>query len=162
MKIEGIQGDVTAKGKDFSGCFEIDSFSVGVSRHTSMVVGSNKNREYNTPQFQELSISKSMEGATADLFGLSLGNKGVKVEVFFVKTNEQGKADDVYLTYEFEDVLVSSYSMGASKHGDPQENMSFVYDVIKMIHTPLEKNNKKGSQNLQQGYSISDGERVTA
>lgn len=156
IRCEGMKGDVTAKG--FEDCFEAQSVSLGLSRQCTMITGSNNNREFNVPQFHELSISKVMDQASHSIFEKALGNQGLKIECFFVKTSEEGKAQK-FMTYTFEECLLSSLSIGASAHGDPQENISVAYDQVTMEHTPIGKNNKVGQPKLA-GYCISAGEQA--
>jgi len=140
MKYEGVDGSVTAKG--FEKWIELHSFQMGVGRNISMAVGNAANRVHGKPSMSEITVSKTMEDASAGLFKESLsGAKGKKVTI---KVVESGATLKEYVTYELEDVFISGYSV--SSGGDsPSESISLSFAKILVSFATADKNNKAGA-----------------
>jgi len=108
----------------------VDSFELGVGRSIG-VSGGGKSRDTSNPSFSEVSLSKSTDMASADLFfqavcGKSLGT----AEIHFIQTAGADKAgDQVYLKYELEEAIVSSYSISSGGER-PSESISLNFTKI--------------------------------
>lgn len=125
LKLGAIKGDSTVKGhEDWITC---DSLQFGVGRSIS-ASGGGKSRETSNPSFSEVTITKSTDKSSADLFFQAMGGKSQgKAEIHFIQTSE-GKSQ-VFLKLELEEALVSSYS--ASSGGDrPSESISLNFTKI--------------------------------
>lgn len=122
-----INGDSIIDGHDK--WITISSLQLGVGRAIS-VSGGGADRETSNPSFSELTLTKTTDIASADLFmqatcGKSLG----KAEIHFVQTGGADKKQQVYLKIELSDAIVSSYS--ASSGGDrPSESFSINFTQI--------------------------------
>ncbi len=107
----------------------IDSMQMGVGRSIS-ASGGGADRETSNPSFSEITLTKSTDVASADLFmqsvcGMSLG----KAELHFLQTGGADKKQQVYMKIELTDAIVSSYSM--SSGGDrPSESFSLNFTQI--------------------------------
>lgn len=106
-----------------------DSFQLGVGRMISSS-GGGKSRDTGTPEFSEISISKSTDMASADLFFQSTcGDSLGKTEIHLIQTAGTDDAVQVYLTIELEDAIVTSYSV--SSGGDrPSESFNLNFTKI--------------------------------
>jgi type VI secretion system secreted protein Hcp len=107
----------------------ISSLQMGVGRAIS-VSGGGADRETSNPSFSELTLTKSTDIASADLFMQAVCGKSLgKAEIHFVQTGGADKKQQVYMKIELEDAIVSSYS--ASSGGDrPSESISINFTKI--------------------------------
>lgn len=105
------------------------SMQMGVGRAIS-ASGGGADRETSNPSFSELTISKSTDIASADLFMQAVCGKSLgKAEIHFLQTGGADKKQQVYLKIELTDAIVSSYS--ASSGGDrPSESFSINFTQI--------------------------------
>jgi type VI secretion system secreted protein Hcp len=122
-----IKGDSIVTGH--TEWITISKLQMGVGRAIS-VSGGGKDRETSNPSFSELTLTKSTDIASADLFmqavcGRSLG----KAEIHFMQTGGADKQDQTYLEIELTDAIVSSYSSNSG--GDrPTETISLNFTQI--------------------------------
>jgi len=141
MKIDGIDGSVTAKG--FEKWIELNSLQLGVGRAISMSVGNAANRASGKPSISEITVTKSMEDSSAGLLTEALsGAKGKKV---VIKVVESGTTLKEYVSYELEDTLVSAYSVSTGG-GAPSESLSLSFTKILVSFATADKSNKAGAK----------------
>jgi type VI secretion system secreted protein Hcp len=121
-----IKGNSTIKGHE--DWIVIDSVQMGVGRTVHVINA--KDRSPSVPSFSEITLAKSTDISSADLFlqavcGKSLGT----AELHFLQTGGPDKKDQVFLTILFEDALITSYAM--SSGGDhPSESFSLNFTKI--------------------------------
>lgn len=122
-----INGDSVVNGHDK--WITIASLQMGVGRAISSS-GGRGDRETSNPSFSELTLTKSTDIASADLFMQAICGKSLgKAEIHFVQTGGSDKKQQVYLKIELTDAIVSSYS--ASSGGDrPSESFSLNFTQI--------------------------------
>ena len=151
-----VKGNVTAEGyKDW---IRIESMSFGLGRHISMEAGHMSNREATRPNITEVALTKQMDGATSGLFKESLtGSAGVKVVIDVVRT----AADKLekYVTYELENVMISSYSVSAGSEAAPVENISLSMGKLTMSYTAADGAHKGGTPE-RVGYDLELGKKL--
>ncbi len=119
-----IKGDSKVdKHDDWITC---ESFQFGVGRSVSMS-GGGADRDTSTPSFSEVTLTKSTDKASTDLFlqathGKSLG----KAKIHFIQTGDKTQP---YLIYELDETIVSSYSLSSA--GDrPSESISLNFTKV--------------------------------
>jgi len=140
MKVDGVDGSVTAKG--FEKWIEISSFQFGVGRAISMGVGNAANRVHGKPSLSEITVSKEMEDSSAGLLREALsGAKGKKV---LIKVVESGATLKEYVAYELEDTFVSAYAVSTSG-GRPTETIGLSFAKILVSFNTSDKDNKAGA-----------------
>lgn len=107
----------------------VDSMQLGVGRAISSV-GGGGDRETSNPSISEVTFTKSLDVASAELFMQAICGKSLgKAECHFIQTGGSAAKGQVYLTLEFEEAIVSSYSM--SSGGDrPSESFSVNFTKI--------------------------------
>jgi len=151
-----VKGNVTAEGyKDW---IRLDSFQFGVGRHITMEAGHMSNREATRPSISEVAVSKLMDTASSGLFKESLtGDAGVKVTIDIVRT----AADKIekYVSYELEDVMISSYSVSAGADAAPGETISLSFSKVTMAYTAADRANKGGTPE-RVGYDLEAGKKL--
>lgn len=122
-----IKGTSTVTGhKDW---ITIDSLQMGVGRAIS-ISGGGTDRDTSNPSFSEISLSKSTDIASADLFMQAVCGKSLgKAEIHFIQTGGADKKEQVFLTLELDSPIISSYS--ASSGGErPTETFSINFTKI--------------------------------
>src|ERR1700719_746283 len=125
MKYGKIDGTVTAAGHEK--WVQCDSFQWGVGRGISTPVGAAQERETSAPSVSEITISKSLDGASPKLLQEALTGKGAKVQLDFVQT--QSDKLETYLTISLANTMISGFS--ASSGGDrPSESLSLNFTAI--------------------------------
>ena len=141
VKIDGIDGNVTAKGHEK--WIECNSFQFGVGRAIPMFVGKMTDREASNPSLSEVTLSKDMDDSSPYLFQESVVGKSKKVDIHITKTG--AKEVDTFVEYILEDCLISSYSI--SSGGDrPSESLSLSYTKIEMKYVVWDDSHSKSSQ----------------
>jgi type VI secretion system secreted protein Hcp len=122
-----INGDSVVDGHEK--WITISSLQMGVGRSIS-VSGGGADRETSNPSFSEITLTKSTDVASADLFMQAVCGKSLgKAELHFVQTGGSDKKQQVYMKIELTDAIVSSYS--ASSGGDrPSESFSLNFTQI--------------------------------
>lgn len=142
MKIEGIDGKVTAEGHEK--WTEIGSFSTGVGRAiNSSNPGNQSNREASVPSFSEITVTKDADETSPKLFAEACNGKAKKVEFHFCNIGDKVQS---FLEYVLSDVLISGYSLGASSGGgQPSESISFNFSKIEMKYIPYNDKNEPGT-----------------
>ena len=140
-----IKGDSTVTGHD--NWITIDSMQFGVGRAIT-TSGAGKDRDTSNPSFSEVTLTKSMDVASTELFmqatcGKSLG----KATIHFIQTGGAEAKGQVYLEYLLFDPIISSYSV--SSGGDrPSESISINFNQVKTQYTVFDEGGtaKKGEQ----------------
>jgi type VI secretion system secreted protein Hcp len=129
MKMDGVDGSVTAKGHEK--WIELESAQMGVNRHITSPTGRGANREASVPSVSEVMVTKVQDCASTNLFRLSLWGEGKKVKIDFCKTDKD--KFEPYLQLELEHTLISSYSCsghGGNGHSRPMESLSMNFTKI--------------------------------
>jgi type VI secretion system secreted protein Hcp len=153
LKIDGIDGDVTAEGHEkWINC---ESLSLGVARAIHTPTGSSQERESSAPSISEIVLTKVMDVSSAKLFQEACVGKSKAVKIDLVKT---GDKLENYLEYTLTNCLISGYSV--SSGGDkPSESLSLNFTKIEMKYTPYDNEHNPQSP-MPAGYDISLGKKL--
>lgn len=149
-----IKGDSAITGHE--NWVTVDSLQLGVGRSLS-ASGSGMDRDTSTPSFSELTISKSTDISSTELFAQSAYGKAICeiLEVHFVQTGGEG-GGQIYMELELHDPIISSYSLGSG--GDrPSENISISFTKIVMKYTQFEQGGQQTEADPK-GYDLVAGE----
>jgi type VI secretion system secreted protein Hcp len=122
-----IKGDSKVSGhEDWITCSSIQ-FGVGRDVSTS---GGGVSRDTSNPNFSEISVTKTTDMASSDLFFQSTCGKSLgKGEIHFIQTGGTDVKDQVYMKVELEDALISGYSV--SSNGErPSETVTINFTKI--------------------------------
>jgi len=152
LKYGKIEGNVTEKGHEK--WMDVHSMQFGIGRAISTPTGSTGNREGSLPSVSEITITRTMDGASAFLMQAVLGkSKGETAKIDLVET---GSTDnEVYAKYELTNCLVSGYSV--SSGGDrPSESISLNFTKVEFNVTPRDADNEAG-QPIKAIYDITKG-----
>ena len=154
LQIEGIKGNVTAKGHE--DWIDISSVQWGVGRAISSAVGTSADREASKPSISEVTVTKLMEESTPLIFTEACVGKSKKVSIHLCTTGTD--SIETYMEYDLEDCMVSGYSM--SSGGDrPSESISFSFTKLMMKYIPYDKAGKAMSP-IPAGYDMAAGTKL--
>lgn len=150
MKIQGIDGNVTAKGLEKY--IELESCNFGLRRQMNTKPGSVTNREGTKPSVSEITIAKRVDNTSPQLFKeAAVGAAIPSVEIKFVNT---GADLSEYHSITLNDVMVSAYDFShIPEESKPLERIAFNFRKIETRYTPYDKNNKAGSPSAT-GYDL--------
>jgi len=148
-----VKGAVTAEG--YAGWVECGSLQFGVGKGISTPVGSAADRDCSTASVSEVTVSKEMDPSSIALFKLAVAgsDKAAKLEIHVLKSD--GKKIVPFVQYEFENSLVSGYSV--SSGGDrPSESLSFNFTKIQMKYVASDAAAGEGSPAVA-GFDLAKG-----
>lgn len=150
IEYEGAEGNCTAEG--FAKHLVALSMNFGVGRGITMEAGKMANREASRPSLSEVTFTKLADNSATALFKESVtGSTGKKVKIKFVQTGADKVV--VFMDYELDNCLVSSYSIAASAEGDPVETISLSFSKIMVNYHDYDKTNK-GASPQRIGYDL--------
>lgn len=154
LKIEGIDGDVTAAGHEK--WIECDSMQWGVGRGIHTPTGSSSERESSPPSVSEVTVSKAMDAASPKIFTEACVGKAKQVDIHLVQTGPNEL--ETYMEYVLTNALISGYSV--STGGDrPHESLSFNFTKVEMKYTPFDNEHNAGDP-VPAGYDVSAGKKI--
>ncbi len=134
LKLDGIDGEVAAKG--FEKWIEVSSFSWGVSQ-TGAVSGGGGGA--GKASFQDIHFTSNTSKASPKLFLSCASGQHIKQATLSLRKagGDATGAQNVFLKFEFEDVLISSFQEAGAEQGDdsPMEDVSFNFAKIEMTYT---------------------------
>ena len=110
---------------------EVDAVQFGVGRSISSASTSG-DRDTSNPSFSEVTISKPMDIASADIYAQACSGKakpGSKCELHWVQTSGTDEGGQVYFKLDLIEPLVSSYSMSS---GGERPSESFSINFVKI------------------------------
>jgi type VI secretion system secreted protein Hcp len=145
-----LKGD--SKTDKHDGWITIDSMQWGVGRAISSS-GVGTDRDTSNPSFSEISISKSMDVASAQLMLEAACGKSLDKATFhFIQTGGKDSTGQHYLEIVLEKPILSSYSQSSGGER-PSESISINYVGITMQYDQFEegKTPKKGEA---KGYDL--------
>jgi type VI secretion system secreted protein Hcp len=137
MDVLILDTNSTVKGEsqltDYKDMIELLSYSTGMAQQ---ITGdpSNTKRTSGKPNFQDFTVTKYQDLATDKFVDLLLKANPIPKMTVTVGQNDAGKVTKIF-TYEMENVLVSSYSVGGGGGGKPQETLTFNYTKMTWTYT---------------------------
>jgi len=122
-----IKGESQVPGHE--GWITVDSFQLGVGRSIT-ASGRGSDRDTSNPNFSEATFSRATDKASPELFMQAISGKSLgTATIHFTQTAGADKPDQVYLTYELGDPIVSSYSISS---GGDRPSESFALNFVKI------------------------------
>lgn len=163
LKGKDIKGQVTNKQhKDW---IEVDTFLLGASRQIDTPVGNTNNRDASRVHFDNLTLTKKVDSATAKLFAQMFTGDSLQQAIIHVcKTND---ALQPYLEITLDNVLLSHFELSSNNeaenrnaannvqinHSVPTETIRLDFSKIEFRHIPSGADNKNGSP-YSTGYDL--------
>ena len=129
-----LKGDSKVEGH--TDWISVDTFQFGVGRGVS-TSGAGTDRDTSNPSFSEVTISKSMDIASAQLMlETACGLAMTTATIHFIQTGGKDAKGQHYLEIILDKPILSGYSI--SSGGDrPQESLSINYNGFKMQYNQL-------------------------
>jgi len=122
-----IKGESQVPGHE--GWISVDSFQLGVGRSITSS-GRGGDRDTSNPSFSEATFARSTDKASPELFMQSVCGKSLgKATIHFTQTAGSDKPEQIYLSYELGDPIVSSYSISS---GGDRPSESFSLNFVKI------------------------------
>lgn len=108
---------------------QVDSLQFGVGRAISISSGG-ADRDTSNPSFSEITVSKSMDISSPDIFAESIAGKAAEqAEIHFVQTSGTDAKGQVFLKLTLIKPLLSGYSMSSGGER-PSESLSINFTKI--------------------------------
>lgn len=148
-----IKGSVTAEG--YTQWVECHSLQWGVGKGISTPVGNAADRECSVASVSEVTVSKELDPSSISLFknAVAGSDKADKLQIHVVKAD--GKKIIPFVQYEFENALVSGYSV--SSGGDrPSESLSFNFTKIQIKYVASDAGAGEGNPTVA-GFDLAKG-----
>src|SRR3989344_5181660 len=128
IKIENIEGDVTAKGH--KNWIQIQSFQLETKRHINHEPGRIADRENTRPTISEFILTKQMDKSSPYLFTeacVGKTKKEIKIDLCQTSTSLTP-----YVQYTLSNVIVSSYEIHSEPKEHPKEKISLSFDKMEI------------------------------
>jgi len=157
IKIDGLDGNVTAKGHEK--WTEISSFQFNVNRSITTKPGAVSDREFTRPSISEIECMKTLDQTSPSLFSESCVGKVKSVKVHVCQTDE---TISPYMEYTLTNAIVSGYSVTISDQNGrlhPTEKLSFNFEKIEMRFTPYNEKHQAGSP-IPAGYDLATAKKM--
>lgn len=158
IKVDGIDGNITAKGHEK--WIEVSAFSFGVSRNISTKPGAVSDRESTKPSISEIEIIKNIDKTSPNFFSEACVGKVKNVNIDVCQTGDTIAA---YMQYSLTNVIVSSYSVNITSAADerlsPCEKIKLNFDKIEMKFTPYDEKHNPGSP-IPAGYDLVSAKKI--
>lgn len=158
LKIDGVDGEVMAKGVDKH--IEIYSFSWGASNPTSAHSSGGKALSAGKVSVSSFNLMKKCDKTSTVLFqSCCTGKMFKKATVTMRKAGGEG-GQAPFLVYDFYDLLIESVQWSGSSGGDdtPTESVSFAFTKSEITYNQIDD---KGSPN-KVGQAMFDLATVSA
>ena len=128
------KGDATEK--NHIDWIKVASVSFGSGRQVKEGIGRDADRQVSTGQIGEVTIVKSMDTSSMNLFRATCFGSGEKMELHLTRAGELAdKAEVVYLKYVLENTLLTGYAF-SSTGGLPSETVTLNFTKLTMTYTP--------------------------
>lgn len=155
LKIETppIAGESTDSGH--AGQIEVLSWSHGCSQTTSPVRSTAGSGTVERANHQDLNFSKYVDISSTDLLkNCWAGTHFGKMTIAQFRSAGNEGADVEFLTIELEDVVISSYSIGAGGGDLPIESISIAYGKITYKYDPADEKTGKKAGNKPVSHDL--------
>lgn len=155
IKVEGVDGEATAKG--FEKQIQIFSFSWGVSNPSTIGMGGGGGS--GKASLSSFNVMKSTDKASPSLFvACATGKHFPKITCTLRKSG--GKPID-YLVYDFEECFIDSLQWSGSSGGDdrPTESLSIAFGKVTISYQPQSAKGDPEGKPVRGSYDVA---KVTA
>jgi type VI secretion system secreted protein Hcp len=156
LKLDGIDGESTKSKAE--GWIEIQSFSNGVSNHSSG--GSGTGHGTGKADVSSISFQKVVDKASPKLFLNCCQGTHIAKGTVQVRESTGGSTTETYYQYDMEAVYVDSVSWGgAAGGGKPSESLSLSFQKITISYWPQDATGKIGSK-IPAGWDVSKNQKI--
>jgi len=153
LKIEGIPGESTdAQHKQW---IELLSYNFGAAQPHSGSVSSGGSRSLQRVDISPFDVVKALDKASPKLFLHCCNGQHIsKIELELCRA---GGDKQLYMKYELEDVIVTSYSTSGAAGGDlPSEALSFAMGKVTLTYTETDHKTGKAGGAIPAFWNLHD------
>ncbi len=145
LTIDGIDGEST--DTNHSNAIELLSFSFGATQAVGSSVSTGGARSGERVALQDFSITKVLDKASPKIF-LNCCN-GTHISTVTIDVCRATGEKETYMTYEMEDVLITSYHPSGSSGGEiPIESVTFNPAKVTLTYTVTDHDTGDSSGNV--------------
>jgi type VI protein secretion system component Hcp len=157
MKVDNVQGDVTAKGYENQISLVNCRFN-GVSLPAKNETGRQYNKAIGSPKFGSLVLTKAYDSSSYALFQQICGGKPFSnIQITFTST---GDSLNAYKTIKITNAYVTGYHTDDNEDGSSVETIIIgSYDTISQTFTKRGADNKPASQ-VATGYNLASAQAM--
>jgi len=154
LKIDGVQGEATAKGMtDF---MEVASFSFGAS-NPATVGSQGGGSAAGKVSLSSFTIMKRTDKASPTLFQMCCsGDHAATAEMQIKKSSGKDGEQGTFIKYLFEEVYIDSVQWSGSAGGDPypMESLSFSFGKVTVSYYPQDKAGKIATKSEDAAWDV--------
>ena len=148
-KIDGVVGDATANS--YSGWVELMHTHFDVRRSVDTPLGKANNRSKGSLQFNELTVSKRMDGSSHQLFQYVCSAEVIsQIDIHVCSTDSELSANAKYL---LKNVIISHFDQQCSSSGVPTEYIHMNFTQLEMTYAGRDAVNKAMAPKIS-GYNL--------
>lgn len=138
LKIDGVDGEVTAKGMEK--WIEIYSFSFGASNPTSVSSSGGSGMSAGKVSVSSFNFMKKLDKASANIFQACCTGKHFTKGTLHLRKAGGDAGQGVFLEYLLTPIFVESVQWSGSSGGDdtPTESVSFNFGKIELTYNTLD------------------------
>lgn len=154
MKIDGINGDVSAK--NHQNWIALDQLLFDVKRSISTDPGRIADREGTRPAISDILVYKKMDKSSPLLFSESCVGKA-KPQVLIHVCQTQNSLTP-YVQFTLNNVIISRYDLAVEQEQErpyPREKVGLSFDKIEVRYTPFDSQNNPQSP-IPAGYDLKE------
>lgn len=152
MKVDGVDGDVTAESHDK--WIALHSVQWGSSRSIA-TSGDTTHRAKSAVHVSEVVVTKDRDSSSGKLWREQLMNEAKTVQIDWTTNSQAGEA--IYQTLKLTNGLISSFSQSSHADGKPLEQFSWNFTEIELTAYELPKEGVKPAKPFVQSYNLSKG-----
>jgi type VI secretion system secreted protein Hcp len=155
LKIDGIPGESTDdKHKDW---IEVLTYNWGAQQPTSATASSSGGATSERANFQDLSITKTLDKASPKL-ALALA-KGTHSATVILELCRAGGDKVKYMEYKLTNCIISSIS-NVGGGGEPTESLSFNYGRVEWTYVQQKRADGSGGGQVAAGWDLEANKEV--
>jgi type VI secretion system secreted protein Hcp len=149
MKVDGIDGDVSARGHD--NWIQVDNLQFDVSRNVTNTAGKLYDRILSQPNFTEITLSKKVDKASSYLLQYACSTKAIdRVEIDVCTTDQELSP---YVKYTLEKVIIAEMRHETFSGTTPFEKLRLNFTRLELNYQGRDDANRPRGP-LVSGYNL--------
>lgn len=151
LQVDGVDGESAARG--FEKSIEADSYSWEVTATTTSASGRGVARR-GRPTFGNLIVTAPISVASPPLVAACVTGQVISSVVLSGARDGDGRAADVFVTYELEDAMVVGVRHADDPATVPTERLEFTYATVRITYTPQDPRSGRSGPPVTTEHSV--------